>query len=316
MKDSPAISIVIPVYNEQDSVPTLYEKIRDAFEGMGESYEIVFVDDGSRDGTFPILERIHRQDPRLKVIRFRRNSGQTAAMVAGFQYATGELIISMDGDLQNDPADIPRLLDKLNEGYDVVCGWRKNRQDKLISRRIPSVVANWLIGRITGVPIHDNGCSLKAYRAATIKHVALYGEMHRFIPAMSTLAGARIAEIIVDHHKRPFGQSKYGIARVWRVALDIATVKMISGFSSRPALWFGLLSIPFLGLAVSALFFAAGLYLNHFVADWFVLSTTSFLLLSLGAHLLSIGVLGELSLRAGDYLPQKSLRFSGMALER
>jgi glycosyltransferase involved in cell wall biosynthesis len=261
---------------------------------------MVFVDDGSRDRTFEILASIHKQDASVRVVRFRKNFGQTAAMAAGFERAKGELIVSMDGDLQNDPADIPKLLAKLREGYDVVCGWRKNRKDKLISRRIPSLVANRLIGLVTGVHIHDNGCSLKAYRASIIKNVVLYGEMHRFIPAMSTITGARIAEIVVNHHPRRFGTSKYGIGRVWRVALDIVTIKMLSGFSSRPAVWFGLFSFPWLALALAALFAAVGVYYDDPSNDWFVMFTTSFLLLFLGAHLLGIGMIGELSMRSRD----------------
>ena len=315
ISSKPFLSIVVPVYNEEENIVPLYEKIRDACDAVGKPYETVFVDDGSTDGTFDILRGIHDQDHRVKVVRFRKNFGQTAAMAAGFEKSRGEIIASMDGDLQNDPADIPRLLAKLEEGYDVVCGWRKNRKDKLISRRIPSVVANWLIGRITGVYIHDNGCSLKAYRASTIKNVALYGEMHRFIPAMTTLTGARIAEIIVNHHPRHFGKSKYGIARVWRVALDIATVKMISGFSSRPGLWFGLLTLPCLMLGASSLLVAGGFYLHSLIAEWVVMSTVSFLLLFLAAHLLSLGVIGELFVKTGDYTPKTSLTSTATVLE-
>ena len=214
----------------------------------------------------------------------------------------------MDGDLQNDPADIPTLIGKLEEGYDLVCGWRKARKDKLISRRIPSIAANWLIGRVTGVHIHDNGCSLKAYRASTIKNVVLYGELHRFIPAMATLTGARITEIVVNHHPRRFGKSKYGIGRVWRVVLDIVTVKMLTGFSSRPALWFGLLSVPCLTAGLAALFAAIGFYYNDLFHDWFVLCTASFLLLFLAGHLFGVGMIGELLMRTKDSLARKSLR--------
>jgi len=308
LKDKPAVSIIVPVYNEEDSVLPLYRKIRETCERLGKPYEIVFVDDGSRDRTFKVLHRIHNHDGRVKVIRFRKNYGQTAAMAAGFEHAQGETIISMDGDLQNDPADIPMLLAKLEEGYDVVCGWRKERKDKLISRRIPSVVANWLIGKITGVPIHDNGCSLKAYRASIIKNVTLYGEMHRFIPAMSSLVGARITEIVVNHHLRRFGKSKYGIGRVWRVALDILTVKMITSFVSRPALWFGLLALPFIILGTSTLLIAGGMYYSQLIENWIVMSTAAFLFFFLGAHLLSMGIIGELLMKTGDYLPKNSLR--------
>ena len=222
-----SLSIIIPVYNEEENVRSLFGKIQAICEALDETYEILFVDDGSQDSTFKVLSELHKEASRLQVIRFQDNVGQTAAMAAGFEFARGQRIVSMDGDLQNDPSDIPKLLEKLDEGYDLVCGWRKERQDKFLTRRIPSIVANWVIARVTGVPIHDNGCSLKAYRASMIKRVPLYGEMHRFIPAMSTIAGARIAEIIVTHHPRRFGKSKYGLGRVWRVMLDIVAFKLI-----------------------------------------------------------------------------------------
>ena len=235
MDEKPILSIVVPVYNEEDNVRPLFEKIQTACEAIGDAYEVLFVDDGSKDKTFTVLSELSKQAPQLAVIRFQKNAGQTAAMAAGFEFAQGQRIISMDGDLQNDPSDIPKLLEKLDEGYDLVCGWRKERQDKLLTRRVPSIVANWIIAQVTGVPIHDNGCSLKAYRASVIKQVLLYGEMHRFIPAMSTVAGARIAEIVVSHHPRRFGKSKYGLGRVWRVMLDIIAFKfIISVFTSRP----------------------------------------------------------------------------------
>ena len=231
----PILSIVVPVYNEEENVRLLFEKIQAVCETIGETYEVLFVDDGSQDETFAVLSELSKQKPELKVVRFKKNAGQTAAMAAGFEFAQGQRIISMDGDLQNDPADMPKLLKKLDEGYDLVCGWRKERQDKFLTRRVPSIVANWIIGKVTGVPIHDNGCSLKAYRASVIKQVPLYGEMHRFIPAMSTVAGARIAEIVVTHHPRRFGKSKYGLGRVWRVMLDIIAFKfIISVFAARP----------------------------------------------------------------------------------
>ena len=235
MDEKPILSIVVPVYNEEDNVRPLFEKIQTVCEAIGDAYEVLFVDDGSQDKTFAVLSELSKQEPQLVVIRFQKNAGQTAAMAAGFEFARGQRIISMDGDLQNDPSDIPQLLEKLDEGYDLVCGWRKERQDKFLTRRVPSIVANWIIGKVTGVPIHDNGCSLKAYRAPVIKQVPLYGEMHRFIPAMSTVAGARIAEIVVSHHPRRFGKSKYGLGRVWRVMLDIIAFKfIISVFTSHP----------------------------------------------------------------------------------
>jgi glycosyltransferase involved in cell wall biosynthesis len=296
------LSVVVPVYNEEESVRILYGKIRDACDSIGKPYEIIFVDDGSRDRTFSVLEEIHGRDQRVKVVRFRKNYGQTPAMAAGFRAARGEIVVSMDGDLQNDPADIPRLLAKMEEGYDVVCGWRKDRKDKLISRRIPSVIANWLIGKITGVPIHDNGCSLKAYRSEVIKRTALYSELHRFIPAMSTLAGAKVAEIVVRHHARQFGKSKYGISRAWRVFLDLFLIKMLTGFSARPALWFGTLSLP--ASVLGAIFLIAFLLGD---VTGVVLPTLSFLSFSLAGHLIAMGVLGEVVLNTGDFRPEKML---------
>ena len=303
-----ALSIVIPVYNEEESIPTLWRGIRRACGPTGNRYEVIFVDDGSRDKTFNVLKRLNKEDGRVKAIRFRKNFGQTAAMAAGFERASGDVIVSMDGDLQNDPDDIPVLLAKIGEGFDVVCGWRKHRRDKFWTRRVPSVAANWIIGQVTGVKIHDNGCSLKAYRASVIKSVALYGEMHRFIPAMSTLAGAKIAEIIVNHHPRRFGKSKYGIGRVWRVALDIITVKLITGSASRPALWFGLPSFPVFAMGFLALIVAAVMYSEPQPSEWLVMSTVALLFFLLGVHLLSMGIIGELSMKTGDYLPNEVVR--------
>jgi glycosyltransferase involved in cell wall biosynthesis len=304
MDDSPGLSVVIPVHNEEESVELLYRSTRKACDPLGKVYEVIFVDDGSRDRTFGILEKIHKHDARVKVVRLRKNFGQTAAMAAGFVYAKGKVIISMDGDLQNDPADIPSLLAKLEEGFDVVCGWRKHRQDRLLSRRVPSVVANWLIGRMTGVRIHDNGCSLKAYQASIIKNVALYGDMHRFIPALSTLAGGRIAEITVNHHRRRFGTSKYGLGRVWRVALDIVTVKMLTSFASRPALWFGLLSLPWAILGVFTLAVGGAMHAYDLIEEWTVMSTMAFLFFFLGNNLLAMGLIGELLVKTADHPPK------------
>jgi glycosyltransferase involved in cell wall biosynthesis len=306
--DKAAISIVIPVYNEEESILPLSLSVRRACEPLGKRYEVIFVDDGSLDKTFDMLKRMNKEDAKVKVIRFSRNFGQTAAMAAGFEHASGEVIVSMDGDLQNDPGDIPNLLSEIEGGFDVVCGWRKNRQDKFWTRRLPSLVANWIIGRVTGVKIHDNGCSLKAYRASVIKSVALYGEMHRFIPAMTTLAGATITEIVVNHHPRRFGKSKYGLGRIWRVVLDIVTVKLVTGSASRPGLWFGLPSFPVFGLGLLAFFFAAEMYSAQLPFEWLVLSTVGILFFLLSLHLLSMGMIGELCMRTGNYLPEKFLR--------
>jgi glycosyltransferase involved in cell wall biosynthesis len=301
------LSIIVPLYNEEACVNPLYTSLKEECNELGLNYEFVFIDDGSTDSTYELLSALHDGDPQVKVIRFRKNYGQTAAMAAGFAYAHGGIIVSMDGDLQNDPVDIPRLIAKIAEGFDVVCGWRKSRQDKFWTRRLPSVVANWLIGRLTGVRIHDNGCSLKAYRARVIKNVPLYGEMHRFIPAMSTLTGARITEIAVHHHPRRFGKSKYGIGRIWRVALDIIMVKMITDFASRPGLWFGLLGGFSSLFGLGALCAAAGLYIGGSLKEWTLMSMAASLFLFLGTHLLAMGAIGELSLKTGDFRPKALL---------
>lgn len=209
------LSIIVPLYNEEASAVPLYEAIIKAVRPLGIDYEILFVDDGSKDNTVPVAAKLAEKDKHLRIVKFRRNYGQTPAMAAGIDNARGKVLVTMDGDLQNDPDDIPRLLEKIDEGYDIVVGWRYKRQDKLITRKIPSVIANWIIGKITGVPIKDNGCSLKAYKADVIKRIPLYSEMHRFIPAMTSLAGTRIAEIKVKHHARQFGESKYGLSRIY-----------------------------------------------------------------------------------------------------
>ncbi|MDQ3815343.1 MAG: glycosyltransferase family 2 protein [Armatimonadota bacterium] len=232
------LSIVVPVYNEEENVVPLHGKLDAALSALGLNYEILYVDDGSRDRSFALLEEIAGRDSHVKLIRFRRNFGQTAAMAAGMQHASGKVIIPLDADLQNDPADIPRLLVKMDEGYDVVSGWRKKRKDNII-RKIPSQLANALISRVSGVALHDYGCSLKAYRAEVIKDVNLYGEMHRFIPAYAAMVGARVTEIPVNHHPRVAGKSKYGMSRIFRVLLDLLVVKFIGGYGSKPIYFFG-----------------------------------------------------------------------------
>jgi len=247
------LSVVVPLYNEEESVELLHRRISDALRDTALDYEILFVDDGSRDRTLECASSLAEQDPHLRVVEFRSNYGQTPAMAAGIDLAAGTIIATMDGDLQNDPNDIPAMLQEMDDETHLVVGWRKNRQDKLITRKVPSWVANWLIGKITGVPIRDNGCSLKLYRASVIKHVPLYAEMHRFIPAMASITGAKVREVAVNHHARQFGESKYGLSRIYRVLLDLVTVKTIIGFAQRPLLWFGLLATPFLIVSIIAL---------------------------------------------------------------
>jgi glycosyltransferase involved in cell wall biosynthesis len=232
------LSVIVPAFDEEASVGPLYQGIVEAVAPLGLAFEVIFVDDGSRDQTFARCAALAAADPRVKVIKFRRNCGQTAAMVAGIEHAAGKTLVTMDADLQNDPADIPMLLANIDEGYDLVVGWRHRRQDKLLSRRLPSVLANRLIAKVTGVDIKDNGCSLKAYRADLIKRVPLYSEMHRFIPAMSSIAGARIAQIRVNHRARQFGTSKYGLSRVYRVLADLIAIKTLLLFAARPLFCF------------------------------------------------------------------------------
>jgi glycosyltransferase involved in cell wall biosynthesis len=237
--DAPEISVVVPVYDEVECVRDLYRSTVATLSRFGRRYEIVVVDDGSTDGTYEAFAELAAADPRLRLIRFGRNFGQTAAMAAGIDHARGAVIVPMDGDLQNDPEDIPVLVAKLDEGYDVVSGWRENRQDRALTRKIPSRLANWLIGRVTGVRLHDYGCTLKAYRAEIIKQTRLYGEMHRFVPALAYMMGARIAEVPVRHHARRFGRSKYGIGRTFKVMLDLLTLKFLSAYGTKPIHIFG-----------------------------------------------------------------------------
>ncbi|MCL5280867.1 MAG: glycosyltransferase family 2 protein [Planctomycetes bacterium] len=236
------LSVVVPLLDEEDSLPALYEQIKRALDGRYQ-YEIIFVDDGSKDGSFRILKELHASDSRIRVIRFRRNFGQTAALSAGFAHARGDVIVAMDADLQNDPADIPMLVSKLNEGCDVVSGWRKKRHDKALTRRLPSKIANWLISWITAVKLHDYGCTLKAYRREILAETRLYGEMHRFIPALASWSGAQVTECIVNHRPRTAGKAKYGLGRTVKVVLDLMTVKFLGSFSTKPIYIFGGLGI-------------------------------------------------------------------------
>lgn len=238
ISQNPDISVVVPVYNEQENIENIYKQIVDALSDKY-TFEIVFIDDGSKDGSTNILEQLHQKDSRVRVIIFRRNFGQTAAMSAGFNYARAEIIVPCDADGQNDPADIPRLVEKLNEGYDIVSGWRKERKDNTISRTIPSITANWTIGKMTGVKLHDYGCSLKAYRREILDTIHLYGEMHRFIPAIASWYGAKITEMVVNHRPRVTGVAKYGIERTVKVFLDLMTIKFLGSYATKPIYIFG-----------------------------------------------------------------------------
>lgn len=293
------LSVVVPLFNEEESVRPLYTAIVAGVEPLGVSFEIVFVDDGSRDGTAGIADEIARADSRVCLVKFRRNYGQTPAMAAGIAEARGEIIVTMDGDLQNDPADIGELLARIEEGNDIVVGWRYDRQDKLWTRKVPSRIANALIAKVTGVPIRDNGCSLKAYRACLIKQIPLYSEMHRFIPAMASIAGPRIAEIRVRHHARRFGSSKYGLSRVYKVLLDLMMIKTVASFTARPMLWYGLLSLPMLAAAALALGWTCFTLVTQGRMSLSI-AGTGVIFLTSTVMLLAAGAIGELIYKLGD----------------
>lgn len=293
-----SLSVIVPVFNERDSLVTLVEEIQMGAKATGLPYEIIIVDDGSTDGTTEILERLAHEIPELKAVILRRNFGQTAAMKAGFDHARGTIICSMDGDLQNDPMDIPRLVEKLLQGYDLVSGWRKDRKDPFISRRLPSMLANQIIGRATGVRLHDYGCSLKVYRADVAKNLLLYGELHRFIPVLAKQYGARISEVPVNHRPRSHGKSKYGIGRTHRVIIDLCLMLFFQKFATRPLQFFGLTG----GAMVMAGIFIE-LYLTwiKFFSGQDIgtrpLLTLGMLLIITGVVLLGIGLLAELVIR-------------------
>jgi len=292
------LSVVIPAYNEEENVPILYEKLKKVLDGLGQDYEIIFVDDGSTDGTYQRLKQLAEKDSRLKIIRFKRNYGQTAAMSAGFEHAKGNVIITLDADLQNDPEDIPLLLEKLEEGYHVVSGWRKDRKDPFLSRKLPSMIANWLISKITGVHLHDYGCTLKAYRAEVVKDLELFGDMHRFLPALTKRRGAKITEVVVRHHPRMFGRSKYGIGRTVRVLLDIMLVKFLNEYINKPLYMFGSVGFLLLGLGLFSLFYL--IFLKLFLEEPIgrrPLLILSVLLILAGIQLISTGLLAELLVR-------------------
>lgn len=308
-KTKPFLSVVVPIFNEEENVEPLYAAITSSLSEYSRQYEVIFVDDGSTDSTFDRSRKLANNDGRLKLIRFRRNFGQTPAMAAGFDYAEGNIIVTMDGDLQNDPRDIITLVEHVESGSDLAVGWRYDRQDKLITRKVPSRIANWLIGKVSGVPIKDNGCSLKAYRAELIKRVPLYSDMHRFIPAMSSLAGARIVEIKVRHHARKHGKSKYGLSRIYKVLFDLISIKTITAFSSRPLRWFGLLAMPLIILAIASCSWAIWLAVKN--GSTLVVVTGLAIIYGGGATFLLIcGVLGELIYKTGDVRPTDFFRIS------
>ena len=292
------VSVVVPLYNEVESLPHLLEAIGRSLQAQGVSYEIVAVDDGSSDGTTALLKQLAQDRADLRGVLLRRNYGQTAAMAAGFHYAQAPVIVTLDGDLQNDPADIPKLLAKLAEGYDLVSGWRQHRQDHALTRLLPSKIANWLISQVTGVALHDYGCSLKAYRAEVVADMNLYGELHRFLPALAFIEGAKIAELPVNHKARQFGASKYGLGRTFRVLMDLLTIYFMKRFLTRPMHAFG-----WLGLGSMFLGFGIGLYLTYLKLMFGAsigqrpLLTLAVLLVLGGLELFCFGLLAELVMR-------------------
>lgn len=293
-----SVSIIVPIYNEVENIPRLYERLLPILDQLNTEVEVVLVDDGSRDGSREALEQLAKEDPRMVVVEFRRNYGQTAAMQAGLEYARGDYLVTLDGDLQNDPNDIPMMLAKLDEGYDLVHGWRKNRQDQLLSRKVPSWMANWLISKVTRFPIHDLGCTLKAMRREVADELELYGEMHRFIPILAHWRGARCVEVVTTHHPRLFGKTKYGLSRTIRVVLDLITVKYMLDYYSSPMKLFGRIAFGFMAAGTAALI-ATG-----FAKLFAGMDMTGNPLLLLGVMLcivavqmMSVGLLGEATTR-------------------
>lgn len=304
------ISLVVPLYNEEENVRLLYDELKSVLDTMECRSEIVFADDGSRDKTLEILETIQAQDSRVRVVSLRRNFGQTAAMTAGFDHARGEIIITMDGDLQNDPHDIPKLIEMLNQGFDVVTGWRFDRQDPFLSRRLPSQLANRLISWVTGVKLHDYGCTLKAFRREVIQNINLYGEMHRFIPAIASGMGISFAEVKVNHRARRFGSSKYGISRTIRVVLDLITVKFMLSYATRPLHVFGTVGVvsSALGLFIGLILTIQRQFFGVALANRPLL-LLAVLLIFMGIQFITIGLLAELVVRTYHESQKKPIYF-------
>ncbi|MCA1634807.1 MAG: glycosyltransferase family 2 protein [Acidobacteria bacterium] len=295
--EAPEISVFLPVLNEEPNLRPLHLKLDESLAALGRTAEIIYVDDGSTDGSLEVLRELAARDPRVRVIALRRNYGQTAAMAAGIDAARGQVLIPMDADLQNDPVDISRLLDKLDEGFDVVSGWRKERQDKMVTRKIPSAMANWIISGIGGVKLHDYGCSLKAYRREFLKDVRLYGEMHRFIPIYASWVGARVTEIPVQHHARTMGQSKYGLSRTFKVMLDLMTIKFMASYHTKPIYVFGMFG--FSSFLISAIAFAWAV-LRKLGGESFIrnpLLVIAIVMFAVGVQFILMGLLAEMLVR-------------------
>jgi glycosyltransferase involved in cell wall biosynthesis len=295
---TPEISIIIPIKNESENLQRLHQELTASLEPVGRPYELIFIEDGSTDESFQLLAKLQASDPRVRVIRFRRNFGQTAAFAAGFASARGRYIVTADGDLQNDPADIPAMVERLEQGFDIVCGWRKDRKDPFFSRRLPSMMANRLISVATGVGLHDYGCSLKVFRSEVVKPLKLYGEMHRFLPAIASEMGVRIDEVVVNHRARLHGRSKYGISRTIRVVLDLLTVKFLLSYSTRPLQIFGLIGIAMggLGALITGWLAIQRLFMYQSIGNRPML-LFGILLIFTGVQLVTLGLLAELQAR-------------------
>lgn len=293
-------SIVVPFFNEQENIPPLYMKLTEVMDGIGEPYELIFVDDGSKDNTFKVLSDIYEHDRRVNIVRLRRNFGQTAALKAGFDFARGEVIISMDGDLQHDPEEIPRFVEKMEEGYDLVSGWRYQRTDNWLTRQLPSRIANWLMAKLSGIELHDFGTTFKAYRREIIQEIQLYGELHRFIPALASSSGAKIAEVPIENLQRKTGKSNYGIGRTVRVFLDLLIVKFLLDYSTRPLQFFGVLGMAGTSFGmIIAVYLGIDKLIYHTdtIAEHGPLMLLAVVLFLSGVQLLSLGLLGEISSR-------------------
>jgi glycosyltransferase involved in cell wall biosynthesis len=308
--DDPFLSVVVPIYNERDNVAPLHDALTYSLQSLGHSYEIVLVDDGSSDGTRDVLRTLAAADPHVRLVLFRRNYGQTPAMAAGFRTCRGRVIVSMDGDLQNDPADIGRLVERLEQGYDVVCGWRRHRQDRLATRLVPSKIANFLIARVTGARIHDTGCSLKAYRGWVVRSLHLYSDMHRFLAALGVGLGARIAEVPVRHHPRRAGKSKYGLGRIFRVLADLIGIKMLIQFAAHPIRWFTILSLPL--FVLSPLMFLLGIVKRTRAGEWLWAERFDMAAVAAGSaaflfavNVFLLGFLAELQIKVSRFFRQR-----------
>jgi glycosyltransferase involved in cell wall biosynthesis len=302
------LSIVIPVYNEEDSIKPLYETLVESLNPLNLDYEIILVDDGSTDNTPANAKEITQSDSKLKLVKLKRNYGQTTGLHAGFQEAKGDIIITMDGDLQNDPSDIETMVNKINEGYDIVLGWRHDRKDSLISRKIPSKIANWLISKVTGIPVKDNGCAIRAYRGEVVKKFPMYSEMHRLMPVITALSGAKFAQIKVKHHPRKFGQSKYGLSRIYKVLIDMTALKIIFSFFHLPLYGFGLFAFVF-GI-VSLLAIAMGIVNLMLIPDasLVVAMGSSLLFGALSVFLIFLGIISEMVYKTGDVKIERLLK--------